>query len=229
MTTLQRDQKNCGVCGNPVEVTFIGSTNEFGSKDLDLRPPEMMRSTYVYWTTRCPHCGYCAEDIAKGGRNAVKVTQSDEYQQQLHDKSMPELANTFLCESMVLDAKRQTKAAGFACLHAAWACDDDNMPDAAKSCRLKAVALFEPLMAAEKTILDDSGADFILLADLLRRAGAFDFAAAACEKGLEKSTNPNIRRIIGFQHHLCGIRDEAAHTVKEAIEWQQPQENTRFT
>lgn len=59
------------------------------------------------------------------------------------------------------------------------------MPDAGKSCRLKAVALFESLMATEKNILDDSGADFILLADLLRGARTFDFAIAACERHAE--------------------------------------------
>jgi hypothetical protein len=41
----------------------VSTTNEIGSRDLDNRPAEMMRSTIQYWICRCPKCGYCAPDI----------------------------------------------------------------------------------------------------------------------------------------------------------------------
>lgn len=35
----------CAVCGKESEQITLASTNTFGSPDLDLRPPEMKRST----------------------------------------------------------------------------------------------------------------------------------------------------------------------------------------
>jgi hypothetical protein len=57
MTTLYREKSRCAVCGIATEYTSIGSTNAFGSPDLDTRPPEMQRSTIFAWVQRCPECG----------------------------------------------------------------------------------------------------------------------------------------------------------------------------
>ncbi|MBR4908658.1 MAG: hypothetical protein IKZ43_06585 [Acidaminococcaceae bacterium] len=45
MTTMFRQKYKCAVCGAEQEFYGIASTNSFGSPDLDLRPPEMQRST----------------------------------------------------------------------------------------------------------------------------------------------------------------------------------------
>lgn len=65
MTTTVPHHSVCGVCGGISEQTGLQSTNAFGSPDLDLRPPEMERSTMCYWVQTCPQCGYCASDIAE--------------------------------------------------------------------------------------------------------------------------------------------------------------------
>ena len=63
MTTMYQDTVKCYVCGKESKQTVLGSTNSFGSQDLDLRPPEMMRGTMEYWAHECPYCGYIAKNI----------------------------------------------------------------------------------------------------------------------------------------------------------------------
>lgn len=74
------------------QYTDIGSTNEFGSPDLDTRPPEMRRSTIFAWVQRCPQCGYCACDVSKAPSQAEALVRSSEYIRQLSDSIYPELA-----------------------------------------------------------------------------------------------------------------------------------------
>ena len=220
MTTYSRETKICAVCAQPVEVTLFGSSNEFGSRDLDLRPAEMLRSTFAFWANRCPHCGYCASDISWGGQHETSVVQSDEYQAQLCNRDYPELANTFLCDSMILQAAGKLREAGFASLHAAWSCDDEGRQAEARLCRLRAVSLFEMFRASGKLVLDVPAAEFILLADLQRRSGEFAFAGAACEQGLAAANHERLRRILRYQKYLCSVGDDAAHTIEAALKWQ---------
>lgn len=223
MTTMYTQEKTCAVCARPTEVIVVGSSNEFGSKDLDLRPAEMLRSTYAHWTERCSHCGYCASDISEPDEFAATVVQSDEYKLQLNDKNFPHLANIFLCEAMILKAGGYDVAAGFAYLHAAWACDDDGNAPEARKCRLYSLAEFESVRASGETILGEPIADYILLADLQRRAGEFDFAAATCVEGISKSTDAKLNNIIRFQQYLSAIQDSEVHKVEEAFKWAEEQ------
>ena len=223
MTTMYTQEKTCAVCARPAEVIVVGSSNEFGSKDLDLRPAEMLRSTYAHWTEHCSNCGYCASDISEPDEYAATVVQSDEYQAQLTDKNFPHLANIFLCEAMILKAGGHHVATGFAYLHAAWACDDDGNAPEARNCRLHSLAEFESVRASGESILGEPIADYILLADLQRRAGEFDFAAATCVEGISKSTDAKLNNIIRFQQYLSAIQDSKVHKVEEAFKWAEEQ------
>ena len=40
----------CPICEHEFEIYQLASTNQMGSPDLDLRPPEMARSTMDTWT-----------------------------------------------------------------------------------------------------------------------------------------------------------------------------------
>ena len=43
MTTIFQQTVTCGHCGTENEVIELGSTNSFGSMDLDMRPPPMRK------------------------------------------------------------------------------------------------------------------------------------------------------------------------------------------
>ena len=80
MTTIFDTQKKCATCGTPSVIYEVGSTNSFGSPDMDTRPPEMkiieLNPTY--------DLRYCAPLLAKknilliGGWEDVNVTIDDQ-------------------------------------------------------------------------------------------------------------------------------------------------------
>src|SRR5262249_6696974 len=142
MTTLFPQKETCFVCGNISEHTVIGSTNTFGSPDLDLRPSEMQRSTITHWIQRCPTCGYCARSISTGPEIAKQIVTSPEYVEQRDNPAYPALANQFLCWALIQAADGNDAVAGRAALDAAWICDDEQAAEKADICRRKAIASF---------------------------------------------------------------------------------------
>lgn len=219
MTTMFTQEKVCAVCASSLKVNVIGSTNEFGSKDLDLRPAEMRRSTYAFWTEHCTHCGYCASDISTADDSDALVVHSKEYQAQRADENLPKLASIFLCEAMLLKAKQKHSEAGMAFLHAAWACDDKGEQLKAISCRLQSLAQFELVRAAGETIIGNPIADYILIADLQRRTDQFDSAIATCVEGLSKASDANLNNLIRFQQFLSTQQDAQVHKVDDGFKW----------
>ena len=79
MTTFYEEEQSCALCGAKSEHTSIGSTNSFGPQDLDLRPPEMERSTMAYWVQECPDCGYAYGSIEEKAPQAETTITNDAY------------------------------------------------------------------------------------------------------------------------------------------------------
>jgi hypothetical protein len=73
----------------------------------------------------CPYCGYCAGDISRAILGASTIVTSHAYQDQLKSTEYPARANEFLCWGMILASSGDFATAGWAGLHAAWACDDE--------------------------------------------------------------------------------------------------------
>lgn len=215
MTTLGKTHEVCIVCHRMSQHTVILSTNRFGAPDLDTRPPEMMRSTMRHWIRCCPHCGYCAGEVAKGPPLARQVTISEAYQKQLINAAFPELANHFLCSAMIMAAVENYPAAGMDCLRAAWACDDAQSPTAAAECRNRAITNFQAARVAGMRLGGQPGIDEAILADLYRRTGHFEQALAICQDGLALETEDILRRLFRFQIGLCQAGDTACHRVDE--------------
>lgn len=104
MTTFFEEFVTCALCGQQSQVFLLTSTNTlYGASDLDLRPPEMKRSTMFAWVQRCSWCGYCAPNIADGAPSMKEIVESDAYRQLLADPALPELARSFMCSSMIFE------------------------------------------------------------------------------------------------------------------------------
>ena len=185
MTTLFKEEETCFVCGKSSEHTVLGSTNAFGSPDLDLRPPPMKRSTIRHWVQRCPFCGYCAASISEGPEAAKRIVTSSGYGEQLA-AAFPALANQFLCWSLIQAADGEEAGAAMAALHAAWICDDERATAKADICRRKAIAQFTNARAKGQQFAEDGAAETLLLVDLYRRTGQFEQVEAICEEELAR-------------------------------------------
>lgn len=215
MTTAYRTEKKCAVCGNVSQHFEITSTIVIGSSDLDLRPPELKRSTIDMWVQRCPSCGYCAPDISELIEKSEEIVRSESYQQQLNNPEFPELANSFLCCSLIKENTGNLSEAGWNSLFAAWACDDAKNDVSAQACRKRAADLFRKARANGQKFAEQEALEDVIMADLLRRAGQFEEALEFCNDGLEKKPEKICADILMFQMDLISRKDTARHTIGE--------------
>ena len=192
MTTMYQDTVKCYVCGKESNQTFLGSTNSFGSQDLDLRPPEMMRGTMAYWAHECPYCGYIAKNIDLG----TAVTEA-------------ELAKRCYKEYLINLEDENIYKAFTVILSAAWACDDAQDIGNAVLCRNLALDLIDELIEKE----DDPSTLMLQKIDLLRRSNQFN-------KALEEFSgivmnNDLLQDILNFQLEKAKNHDNACYTVED--------------
>lgn len=217
MTTLYEQAVKCAACGSENVFTVVGSTNAFGSPDLDTRPPEMQRSTMFAWVQRCPTCGYCASDISSADPEAKALTRSETYLGQLNNGKHPDLANSFLCKAMIDREVKRFSQATWAVINAAWVCDDNDCPEGANACRRMAADLLVQAEDAGQRVGEPAGGGKAILVDLLRRSGQMDRALGAIKSARASISDEVILGILAYQEKLVEKQDATCHTINEAL------------
>ena len=214
MTTYRSETQICRVCGASVECTILNSTNEFGSPDLDLRPPEMKRSTMDTWLHECPDCGYVSGDLNRPTVGAKATMESEPYAALLADSGIPELARRFARYSLLQHADPET--AGVALIRAAWACDDANDAERARAYRTRAADILLTLRPFADG--EEQATLAAVLVDVLRRAERFGEAKALATELLSSRTikaNDIVASVLQYQCRLCDDGDAECHNVAE--------------
>lgn len=210
MTTFYRETAICPICGSIVSYSAIGSTNAFGSMDLDTRPPEMERSTISHWLIECPECGYVAPNMREKPAIDRDFLESDIYKTCDGMVFESNLAEGFYKRCLISLRSGELEHGMFDMLHAAWACDDAGDPNAAKL-RSYLVEIADALISE-----DDREELRIMRADFLRRSGEFDKVIE--DYGNAKFSNDLLNTIARFQVKLAGDKDSRCYTVQDAIE-----------
>ena len=200
----------CSLCGVTSRQMILLESDARGSPDLDLRPPESLRSTISSWIQHCPSCGYCSTDIGQFIEGVDAIVRSREYRDQLSDLSLPLLARRFLCWSIILRDLHYTAKAGWAILHAAWVCDDAGDSASASYCRQQAFHSFSEARRSNIRFADGDHMEETILADLLRRSGRCDEAEAICM--INTSASPEL----SYEQYLTMNRDQDVHRLYEA-------------
>ncbi len=219
MTTLTPREKTCALCGETNLFAEVGSSNRFGFSDLDSRPAEMIRSTLPFWVQCCPSCGYCAPDISEAEAGAAEIVHSSPYMEQRASTRCPELANHFLCRAFIENALDHYAEAGWAALHAAWACDDARNRAAAIACRKKAIELLRGAQSRGVSFAPEPAAEQAVLADLLRRSREFEAVEAICLEGLKANPSAILVQVLEYERALARRRDGKCYTVEQAAQY----------
>lgn len=210
MSTFRSVSKMCSVCGTMSDHTVICSTNTFGSPDLDLRPPEMKRSTMVYWPEQCPQCGFVAYDIAKRTPVSREWLSEKRYITCEGHNFLSSLAVKFYKIYLIAKETGNNSDAFNALMSAAWACDDCNDYKNARLCR----SLLLPCLDVEiKNTPQRADTLSVIKADVLRRAGLFDQVVAEytnCTFGDETLT-----KICEFQVEKARQGDAGCYRVSD--------------
>lgn len=209
MTTMYQETVKCYVCGKESKQTVLGSTNSFGSQDLDLRPPEMMRGTMEYWAHECPYCGYIAKNIDLGTVVTEAWLARVEFINANNIEFESELAKRCYKEYLI-NLEDENKYKAFAViLYAAWACDDAQDIGNAVLCRNLALDLIDELIEKE----DDPSTLMLQKIDLLRRSNQFnkalgEFSGIFMDKDL-------LQDILDFQLEKVKNHDNACYTIED--------------
>jgi hypothetical protein len=216
MTSYKSAHVTCGACGQEQEYNLLTSTNTQGEPDLDLRPPEMQRSTMASWIQRCRSCGYCAPDLSKFDEGLRAVMNGTAYRAILEDRQLPRLAATFVCSGMLDEAANRPGDAGWSCLHAAWVLDDWGKDELARHWRGRAADVFLALLAKGETFAEDAGASDLVVADCLRRVGRGAEALPVIDGALARDGDDTVRKALAFERKLITLGDLARYTIWDA-------------
>lgn len=230
-------KKKCALCGQTNAQASVRDAKKHGSPDLDTRPAADVRFSIDTLVQRCPSCGYCFHDLAKLAPGAAETVNSPAYQEQLKSTRFASLANSFLCWSLIEEQAGNFSGAGWACIQAAWVCDDaadfnrlyGNISKSqvgtrdeaagAKLCRLKAVNLLKRARDEGQVFGGQPGAEEALMSDLLRRMGRFDSAKKMVQCGFEAGAAGVVETVLEYEKLLAEKGDVDVHTMAEAIKW----------
>ena len=213
-TTMSRKKFKCSVCNTEHDYPVITSTNAFGAADLDLRPPEMQRSTMRLWVQECPECGYVSSEISDKSEIDAEFLKSEAYLSCDGINFSSELAKRFYRNYLIQIQVENLRGAMFTLLHAAWSCDDANDKDNARICREKAIPLAAKLAHDNETI-------YMMRADMMRRAGQFEELISEYEsvkmKGDARNDPEILNKVLRFQIERAKEHDDKCYTVRDAL------------
>lgn len=221
MTMMGEIMCKCAVCGEESEHSIIMSTNAFGSPDLDLRPPEMRRSTMSLWLQKCPKCGYVASNIEEESGVSAEFLKSEEYVSCEGVKFKSGLARKFYRHSLISRKAGNSEDEFFDLLHASWACDDKRDAQNAKMCREKAAVLVKGLLEGWKLSSDEQENYTLMLADILRRSGQFEALISEYSsfkfKGSRRNDPELMNKLLAFEIERAKQQDTKCYTVSDAL------------
>lgn len=211
MTFPVERELSCPICKTTSTFEIILSTNQFGSCDLDTRPPEMMRSTINSWVQACPSCNYVATQFTDPPTVDAEFLKTENY---VNCDGIPfssELAKNFYRLYLIKKHDNEPEQAFTEVLHAAWACDDAGDEEYAVKARRIAIAALD---LWDKN--DEEKETYSLIKiDLLRRTR--DFAQAIENAKAFTSDQEILRKIVAAQIELCEKEDDSCHTVADVI------------
>ena len=212
MTTIIQEKIICPVCEKEITVNLIGSTNAMGYADLDLRPPEMQRSTMYQSTIMC-ECGNVFESESKGGSR--ELIESEAYQScdgiDFGSQKAVMFYRAYLIDK---ESNPNDLASNFIhILQAAWACDDFDRENARKM-RLIGIDLLEQIINDDQ-YSSRKNDNLLMQADLLRRSAKFDLLI---EKFQDMRFEDELyQQIIDFQIEKASQKDDSRYTVGDVI------------
>lgn len=211
MTMIDDIEMKCCVCGETSSQPVLMSTNAWGHPDLDLRPPEMKRSTMNTWVLECPHCGYVSERLEEETPISKEFLETDEYKTcENHDFKRPLAARFY--KNYMISKETGNKSSEFSnLLYCAWVCDDAE-DVLSVEIRKKAAEVAGQLIEADHENMTNL---LLIKADLMRRSERFDEVIEEYEN--VRFEDELLNQIIEFQIEKATESDNRCYTVEDVV------------
>lgn len=180
MTTYDKQEEKCYLCGKESMQQVIMSSSQYREPDLDSRPALLMRATMPDWIHECPSCGYCARNLSDKTDVNLAWLKTKEYRDSM-PKDLSSLAKQFYKFALIQTHDGNKRAAFRGFLEAAWECDDNRDRVNARHCRLKALEMLNACINQEADEAQKEELHLIKM-DILRRTRQFDVLIKNYEK-----------------------------------------------
>jgi tetratricopeptide (TPR) repeat protein len=216
-TTIVTQTVTCRACGTTSEQEKLVDTITLGWPDLDLRPPEMRRSTMRMWLQDCPSCGFVAADLSMASDAELGALKGAGWKEAVANRDGPDaLAKRFERRAFIDGQLSRQGLAAFRMLCAAWDADDRGDAGGSKGYREQAAAFFAAALENDPDAKEATDWT-IQLVDILRRIGRFDEAEEYADR-LIGNAAPKIDAIGRFQLRMTVEADSNRYTMGDALE-----------
>ena len=211
MTMMDKFDIKCSVCGKPSPQWILMSTNSFGYPDLDLRPPEMQRSTMNTWISECPHCGYVAADLEMESDVSKNFLESEEYLTCEGYDFKGKLSKLFYKSYLISKQNNNVYNCFFNLRNCAWDCDDHDDENAV-AIRKQALVYLDEIIQTDD---EEKNTFMVIKSDFLRRSGEFD--QLINEYGDLTIGEEILDKIIRFEIEKALEKDTKCYTIEDVV------------
>ena len=212
MTLIDFFEEKCSVCGKTSQQHVLLSTNSSGYSDLDLRPPEMQRSTMITWIHECPHCGYVASDLGDELKISKNFLKTEEYLTCDGFNFNSELSELFYKSFLIASQSGDAYDCFYSLRNCVWKCDDYE-DEAAIAIRKLAIPYIDEIIRKD----DENKNTFLVIkSDFLRRSGELEQLISEYEN--LTIGDEILDRIIQFQIQKALEEDTSCYTVGVVVE-----------
>lgn len=201
----------CSVCGKPSPQSVLLSTNSMGYSDLDLRPPEMQRSTMNTWIHECPYCGYVASDLEDELEISKEFLESEEYLTCEGYDFKADLSKLFYKKYLIAKQSDNALDCFLSLRNCAWKCDDYGDENAI-TIRKQALPYIDELIQKDD---EDKNSLLVMKSDFLRRSGEFEKLLRVYEN--LTLGDELLDRIIQFEIQKALEKDTECYTVEDVV------------
>ena len=211
MTLIDNFDQKCSVCGKSSPQPELLSTNSSGYPDLDLRPPEMQRSTMNTWIHECPHCGYVAGSLEDELKISSDFLKTEKYLTCDGYAFRGKLSKLFYKSYLIAKETHNPLICFISLRNCAWDCDDWDDENAADIRRL-AIPYLDELIRDDE---ENRNNILVMKSDFLRRSGEFEKLIREYENltlGEELLDN-----IIRFELQKADENDTNCYTVEDVV------------
>jgi hypothetical protein len=124
---------------------------------------------------------------------------------------------------LIHETEEHYAQAGWAAVRAAWACDDENSDLTARTCREKALALFEKASRTRQPFARSPNVGTAIRLDLLRRSGQMESAIEIARLGVptipgdDPEEHQMLKMVVEFEGALAERGDRGCHTLDDAF------------
>ena len=215
MTTVAQKEVRCALCGKKSHCNVIGSWNDFGDQDTELRQYAVGMDPLDLFVVSCPHCGYVAYDLETELQpewlDEIKRLVAAFYADKLwKNGDLPIYEQYWLLAQIQQTLLESDEVIAETFLRAAWKADDLSQDGPATHYRQQAAIYLKKMLVSCPDESEKVGIQ-LKLSEVYRRSGEFESALQLMKIIEADNSVPMLRRLVSALKRLSEAIDRRQH------------------